>query len=367
MEVKSKRNEALDQFRAICTIMVIVLHFVGKGGVLDVLNINSVFAWTLKAFSTMAVNGFVILSSFFMLEKEWKLKRILSLLLQVWLISVSATLIVFLFEKHKTITLSLLLEAIFPNAFAQYWFTACYIGLCLLSPFINCMLKNLDDKKLNRLVIIIFCLFCLWPTIIPSSPGCDNSGGYSLLWFLALYITTAWLKRNYKKLQTVNRWIYLSIFICCGVFATMTHYVAAFLAQNVAEFFVIYSVNIFWYSTLPPFLSAISLFLFFEINQEKRKSPKGRQIWKKIAESSLCIYLLQEQIFVRDLLWKKWIPVQKYASCGKVWILLFTSVCIIVLVGITINWVLVVIQRKIEKSLLKYGEFENRIRISNEK
>lgn len=358
MEANEERYSTLDQFRVICTIMVIVLHFIGKGGVLDAPNINSAIGWTLKSFCTMAVNGFVILSSFFMLEKEFKLKRIFSLILQVWLVSVSAAMIVFLVEKQKNITLPVFLESLFPNLFAQYWFTTSYMGLCLLSPFINCMLKNLDDKKLNCLLIVLFCLFCLWPTIIPSSPGCDNSGGYSLLWFFTLYIVTAWLKRNYKKLQTIKRWMYLALFSCCGIFSVIVHYVASFFAQNVAQFFVIYTVNMFWYSTVPSLLSAFSLFMFFLTKSHKRKTIKCKYIWKKVAGSSLCIYLLQEQVLVRSVLWEKWLPIQKYIPTVKIWCVLLISICLIMSVGVLANEVLMFVQTKIEKGLFKYCFFK---------
>ena len=73
-------------------MMVVVLHYLGKGGLLPdltaPLSAQDTVAWLLEAFCIVAVNVYMMISGYFLCESSFKLSRLLTLWVQLWLYSV---------------------------------------------------------------------------------------------------------------------------------------------------------------------------------------------------------------------------------------------------------------------------------------
>ncbi len=102
------------------------------------------------------------------------------------------------------------------------WFVILYSTLYIISPYINILLEQLSGKQKKKMVIVLFAIFSVWPTIVDlsgeilgkewiglSSVGMYGSEwGYSIVNFLLVYIIGAYLyhmeesqnKRNKKQL-----------------------------------------------------------------------------------------------------------------------------------------------------------------------
>ena len=75
-----KRNVNVDLFRIIATILVVLLHVLGQGGILQNSSQNSAVhwvAWFLEIFAYCAVNCFALISGYIMVNKSIKLKNII--------------------------------------------------------------------------------------------------------------------------------------------------------------------------------------------------------------------------------------------------------------------------------------------------
>ncbi|MCR5754050.1 MAG: acyltransferase family protein, partial [Acetatifactor sp.] len=93
MEQKKPRMANLELLRSIAMMMVVMLHFLGKGGLLGDITAPylppvRIVAWLLEILSVVAVNVYMLISGYFLCESSFKLSRLLKLWLQVWSYSV---------------------------------------------------------------------------------------------------------------------------------------------------------------------------------------------------------------------------------------------------------------------------------------
>ena len=89
MGAGSKRQANFELLRIVAMFMIISLHYLVKGWVATPFpfavkeNPVAVFAWLVEAFCIVAVNCYVLISGYFLVESAWKPERVRSLLAQV--------------------------------------------------------------------------------------------------------------------------------------------------------------------------------------------------------------------------------------------------------------------------------------------
>ena len=83
----AKRQSNFELLRIVAMFMIIALHYLVKGNVAapwsESRTLVNYTAWLVEAFCIVAVNCYVLLSGYFLVESEWKPGRALSLLFQV--------------------------------------------------------------------------------------------------------------------------------------------------------------------------------------------------------------------------------------------------------------------------------------------
>ena len=95
---KPARMANLELLRCVAMMMVIVLHYLGKGGMLSDLTGAAVSkaetaAWLLESFCIVAVNVYMFISGYFLCTSSFKVSRLIQLWLQIWAYSVGVGLI----------------------------------------------------------------------------------------------------------------------------------------------------------------------------------------------------------------------------------------------------------------------------------
>ena len=86
--MKGKARQAnIELLRIIAMIMVVALHYLVKGGAAVSLADNfaaiNIVLWLIKAICIVAVNVYVLISGYFLLEAKWKISRLVNLWIQV--------------------------------------------------------------------------------------------------------------------------------------------------------------------------------------------------------------------------------------------------------------------------------------------
>ena len=82
-----KRMANIELLRMVSMMMVVMLHYLGKGELLPAttgaMNINGYVAWGMESLCIVAVNVYMLISGYFLVESGFKVHRIVELLCQV--------------------------------------------------------------------------------------------------------------------------------------------------------------------------------------------------------------------------------------------------------------------------------------------
>ena len=143
---------------------ILMFHFSDWGGLINIDSCipNKILGCFFNLFGNFGVNLFVLISGYFLINSKFKFKKLLKLTTEVFFYSVTLY-IVCIFLKITTFSIEEFKKVIFPISYNMYWFATTYIGLYLLSPFINKLLNNISRTEHKNLIylLIILLLVCL--------------------------------------------------------------------------------------------------------------------------------------------------------------------------------------------------------------
>lgn len=191
-----ERNYGIDALRMFLMLMVVVLHVLGKGGILtsaEYGTLNYYIAWFLEITCYCAVNCYALITGYVYYNKKYQITPAVML----WLQTIFYTVIMFLIGVFFTdIDLSpgVLLNAFTPITRKIYWYVSAYFGLLLIMPLLNIIVNVINRKQTITLVAVSVFFFMFLPSAIDSDPY-GLSGGYSTIWLAFLYLMGALIRK----------------------------------------------------------------------------------------------------------------------------------------------------------------------------
>lgn len=187
-ECEKKRELNFELLRIISMFLIVMYHFSDWGGVININdNIpNKIVGCFLNIFGNLGVNLFVLISGYFLINSKFKFKKLLRLIAEVFFYSV-ILYVVCICLKITTFSIKEFIKVIFPISYNMYWFATTYIGLYLISPFINKLLNTISRKEHKKLMYLLIILVSIIPTILIGAPFISSN----LIWFVVLYIIAA--------------------------------------------------------------------------------------------------------------------------------------------------------------------------------
>ena len=288
---KGIRESNFELLRIVAMIMIIAFHILGHGKGLnstDITSWNYVVAHLIKGVSIVGVNVYILISGYFTINSKFKMKKILKLYGQMYFYSVVISLVFWGFGLQK-ITFDGLLECFLPFTMQTWWFMSLYLVLYILSPFINKFLRALSIKEYKMLLIVLFFIFIVWPTLSLKLIPIDTSRGYSLYNFIYLYSIGAYINLYYKN-KKYNKFVPLVVYLLSTVvLITFNIGVSRFLGRD---------WGLYYYNSFLVFVSCIAIFMFF-----KELKIKSNFI-NKLAALSLGVYLIHDHRYVREIIYE---------------------------------------------------------------
>ena len=317
----NERASNIELLRIVSILLVVFSHFCVHSSFnfsTEELSMNQILV-QIGEIGEIGVSVFVIITGFYSVNKKNGTKKIVSILMEVWFYNI-LILILTLLSKEK-IDFGLMLKHILP-IYNTHWFIYTYMFLYALIPFINRFLMNIDRICYQKLIIL---LLASWG-IVYTFTGADLNYSY-LLWFVFLYMLGAYVKiyGNEKPNRTHNGFCLL---ICMSLMIGSTIVIDMFGLKY--EFYPEHGNH--FYSLHSPFVlgSAFSLFQIFR----GFKIKQNRWI-NAIAGTTLAIYLISDNVFVRSWLWNDVFKNVLYSnSCylllvGVIEVLAVCSICAI--------------------------------------
>lgn len=330
-------------------LMVPIVHVIGQGGILAAavpFSIQYESAWMLMSFVLVAVNCFILITGYVYYGKETKYYRLATLWIEVLFYSI-IILILFYFMFPADFGLESIWKNLIPTfytqgQFSRYWFFTAYVGMFLISPFVNIALKHFDKKQDLAAFLSLFIIFSLLPTILNQDMAFNLNEGYCVLWFVVLYYTGGLLHKYeiFKKLKS-NKW--LLIYIVCSLISWSIRYISESLGL-IETGFGLYSFNCY----LSPlyFIGGIALFCVFK-NIKITKSFSISMI-KFFAPVCFGVYLIHDNMIV-----DKYVLAKKFAFLANMDPISMIIGIILVGVGIfvacsLIDWIRELLFRKLK-------------------
>lgn len=330
-----KRDSGLDLLRILSMVMVTTFHFFNHGGLVNGTLITGHYNWYLGqmvyALCYVCVNCFVMLSGYFHCTSKFKLRRIVSIWVQVMIYSVGLYIVNALYLGSFSVT-DLIISGMVVTM-KRYWFVTAYLLMYAISPFLNTAIAAMGKRKHFACLCVLLSIFCVAHNAVYISDFGNVLGGSSFLWFCVLYMVASYI-RLYVPVNPKHRGRYLTTYLLLSLCICGERFLATWLTPYVFGSVKLDSL-FFSYNSICTAGASIGLFLLM-----RTVEIKSRPITKIISFlAPLCfgVYLLHDHHSIRPLLWGWMKP---FATATAPYMLLHWIMCVgvIFLAGIGVEW-----------------------------
>ena len=358
---KGTRMVNMECLRCIAMMMVVVLHYLGKGNLLGNLgapNMSAVgiVSWGLESLAIVAVNVYMLISGYFLCETSYKISRLVKLYIQVWSYSVGVGLLSVLlgWVDQATVDTHFFLQLIFPVSMGHYWFITAYVFLYLVLPFLGIAIKKMTKRQFQVSLFLVLFFFCILKSILPVRLETDAKG-YDGFWYICVFMTAAYFRKYgipvlNKKIKGFLLYICSAGLIFGGTMALHWIYITKGKMGLLLEWFIEYN-HVF------VLLAAIGIFAAFLRMDEKTKNAKSVNWICKISGYTLGVYLLHENLGVR-FVWQKWLFADQISNVPELFLYLCLAVIVVFGIGIVIEAVRSLLMKRLHSVLMHVKPYE---------
>ena len=306
-----KRVVSIELLRILAMMMVVMLHYLDKGNVLPELTgeigLKGCVAWGLESLSAVAVNVYMLISGYFLVESTFKPARLVELLCQVlfYTILVPVVLLAAGVLEPGYFNVYHILRDILPVQMEQYWFITAYVIMYLFSPVLSTAAKAMKKEQLRGTVIALLLFFAVSKTILPVELAIDKAGNDGV-WFLCVFLVAAYIRLYgipfFEGEKGAVRGLVCYLAGGAGIFCLTMAVRLIYLKTGSLDHFITVGFD---YNHVLNLLAAVGLFYgFLQIRISSEGKPA--KVIYALAPYSLGVYLLHEQMEVRYL-WPRWI------------------------------------------------------------
>lgn len=298
---KKQRNANLDLLRIVSMLLIVFLHSIDHSGVLEnTVNCGDAMYFYVRftyALCQVCVNIYIMLSGYFMVTSKFRLQKLVTLWMEAAFYSFTLKL-VFMVTGLDDFSIGSLLSCLVPILTGRYWFLTIYVGMYLVSPFLNTLIRALDKRSHALLNLCLFALMSVWVSLHPAIAGMNSGGGWGLAWFVTLYITAAWLRLYYTPNSRILR--------CFLGFAVIPTGMAVLTCPPLADILptIVSVIAEHWYryDSVPVYVMTMCLFVGF-LNIRITSDWLSRMI-VRVAPLTLGVYLIHAHANVSPWSWE---------------------------------------------------------------
>ena len=334
-----KRIASIELLRILAMMMVVMLHYLSKGELLTPLTeefgTGAYVTWLLEAFSIVAVNVYMLISGYFLVESGFKVGRLAELVCQVLFYSLLIPPILMALGLLKPEQLTVYrLQYLFPNQMSHYWFITAYVIMYLLSPVLAAGARQLSQRRLRNMILLLLLFFSVSKSVLPVKLEIDSEG-YDGLWFVCVFLVAAYMRLyGIPFLQEGKRAAMCYLGSCVLIYGLTLGVRLVYLRTGRLGNFIHAPYE---YNHILNLFAAISLFYAFSGWKLSGETLIGKVILR-VAPYTLGVYLLHEHIELR-MLWPQWLGATLQCSSWALVPRAFGSVLLVFIVGILVDMV----------------------------
>ena len=297
MQVKAKRNSAIELLRILCMVFIIMNHYVtqvdwGTWGVSNY-SFNVLFLQVMTIGGSAANNIFMLITGYYMIGSRVNYKKIVILLGELFFYSWVIAAV--LFGTHIVpFSIKEAIRAAVPIWFGYNWYVCCYIIFCCFVPFLNKFLISIDQKTYLRLLLISLGIWSFAYTFKATTYLGTN---FSIDHFAIIYLLGGYIKLYGIKIGRIKNWwkvffLLLSLLILSVVALGLGGYLLKWdiLIANAIYFSITTSILDVMVATAL-FLAVVNMRGFYS------------RIINIIASSVVGIYLIHHNPLLKQVFW----------------------------------------------------------------
>lgn len=360
MEMYNKRESGIELIKIIAILFIVISHVTQSLGNINcelseyansIVNLEMASAnmqhFLLVVFRYLGTLGnnifFICLFWFFVDSKETKIKKIITILMDTWLISIIFLTVYII--AGEGISIKEVIVCIFPTIFSNNWFITCYILIYGVHSFLNIIINQISQKS--------YLLFLLVSFVIYSGFAFAESGLFfssDIIIAINLYFLIGYLKK-YKSewCNSLKINIIISIVGFLGVVGLL------FATNLLGLYYSIFNDQLMrWCTNNNPFVIMLAVGLFNIFRNLRFKN----RIINYLSSLSLFIYVIHENLLFRKYTRVAiWVSLVNYYGCDNIVVVLliyavvlFIAACVVsALYQNTIHRVVNRIEKFIEK------------------
>ena len=372
----SRRNSSIELLKIVGIILIVISHVVQtlhsnndyvieNDYILDIstatTNIQQLILTILSYSGSLGNSIFFICSAWFLLDNDKvDKKKILHMLMNVWVVSITILIAVYII-RGGNLQIELIIKQILPTTFENNWYITCYLLFYPLHPFLNRLIKSMEQKILLKSTLVLLFLYVGVNYILSGR----FFSSQIILW-ITLYFAIAYTKFYLADLSNNVKFNILTFGI--GFVGNIG---IVCLTNFLGLRFEIFSDKLLkWGSNRSPLL----LLMAFSMFNIARGVRFENNIVNYISRLSLLIYIFHENLllrtFYRPQLWN-----YVYKQFGYEDILIWTLILVVLvfsfglitsiiyrntmekIVTIVCDWLYPILQKfyiKIERNIMKF-------------
>ncbi len=346
-EKNNIRNYGLDLLRCIAMIMIVILHYLDKGNVLTPLSSGEPFeaadvvAWFMEALAIVAVNLYMLMSGFLLYKSTFKLSRLISLVIRVWLYSVIVGLIgIVLGGPVEPVDTYFILRLVLPISMGTYWFMTAYVFFYLVTPVLGIAARAMSKTQLKFLLAALMVFHVVIKSVAPATLSAD-AGGMDAMWYIILYFVAVYIRRftawgDEEGAESGKRpaaWISFAAYVLGALLIMGEALILRGIYLKTGSLSFILGIS-YSYNHILVLVTSIALFTGFLM---LRIPVKVGQYFGIIGKYSLGVYLLHENLSIRYA-WEKLLGCEKVNGVASVILLTLMAATVVFIIGVIVDF-----------------------------
>jgi len=259
----------------------------------------------LSHYGRMAVNLFLIIGCWFMVDRPAGIRKIVQTYLAAAVTTVSLTLVALVVGWPAP--MQDVLRGFMPFFGRPLWFVSAYLCLMAASPFL-CRVFKWEAHAQRIFIPGVF----LTTSLICTMPDSQLAYVADVFWFGCVFLMVGWLKHSFYLPKTVRRFRWAFFTVGFGGYLLLT-----LLPLKVPALASVFGQWLFDFKTLPNAVLAFAAFMFF-----LSLDLGVNRIVNFIASGALGVYMLHEVPAFKSYLWNGLFHLQDVRAYAWAWVLL---------------------------------------------
>lgn len=195
-----KRDSNIELYRIITMFFIVAHHYVVNSGLTleggpvfsDPFSWRSIFLVLFGAWGKIGINCFVLITGYFMVNSNITAKKFAKLLGEVLFYNVIISSI-FWITGYEPLTIKSMIFSLIPITSVAQNFTATYLIFFLTIPFLNILIRNMNEKQHIRLLLVCSFTYILFGFVHRVTMNYVS-------WYMVLYLISSYIRLYPKKL-----------------------------------------------------------------------------------------------------------------------------------------------------------------------